>query len=100
MYVFTEPLSIIPTGKVEVAVQMEVVGRELGHSHDGLLAVVSDLVNLVSLLCFSYQSFFQTCNDLALRVQVLRVKRNEDYTGNTGISCPKKEKTGALFEQD
>lgn len=53
-YIFTESLSIIPTGKVEVAVQMEVVGRELGHSHDGLLAVVSDLVNLVLLLCFLY----------------------------------------------
>lgn len=79
MYVFTESFSVIPTGKVEVAVQVEVVSRELSHSHDGLLAVLSDLVCLV-FLCFSNQSFFQTCNHLALRVQVLKKREKKNHS--------------------
>lgn len=49
-HVFTEALSVLPAGEVEVAVQVEVVGGQLRHPHDGLLALVPDDVHARLLL--------------------------------------------------
>lgn len=71
-YVFAEALAVFPAGEVEVAVQVEVVGREFGHAHDGLLTVLSDGVGTRLLLGFTHQALLQTRDHLALRVEILR----------------------------
>lgn len=54
-----------------MAVEVEVVGGELGHTHDGFLTVLFDDVLTRLLLSFSHQAFLQTRDHLALRVDVL-----------------------------
>lgn len=70
-HVFAEALAVLAAGEVQVSVQVEVVGRELGHTHDGLLALVSDGVRAL-LLDLAHQTLLQTRDHLSLRVQVLR----------------------------
>lgn len=50
---------------------MEVVGGELGDSHDGLFTFLPDDVRPRLVLDFTNQTFFQTGDHLALRVDVL-----------------------------
>lgn len=78
---FTEALSVVTAGEVEVAVQVEVVRGELSHSHDGLFTAVLDGVRSRLLLGLPHQTFLQTGDDLALRVYVLhREQRSHSYT--------------------
>ena len=82
-HVFTEALSVLPAGEVEVAVQVEVVWRELGDSHDGLFTVLFDGVRPRLLLGLPHQTFLQTGDHFALRVDVLhREERRGEERSN------------------
>lgn len=54
-----------------MAVQVEVVGGQLGHPQDGLLTLLLDGPCVLLLLRLLHQRPLQTGNDLALRVDVL-----------------------------
>lgn len=82
-HLFTEALAVLPAGEVQVPVQMEVVRRELGHPHDGPLALVLDGVRPLLLLGLPHQSLLQTGDDLALRVDVLRGGANGEGGGRS-----------------
>lgn len=70
-YIFTEAFPVVSAGEVEVAVEVEIIRRQFGHSHDGLFAVALDLMSLILLLCLPDQSPLQTRNHLTLGMQVL-----------------------------
>lgn len=70
-HVFTEALAVFSTGEVEMPVEVEVVGGEFSHAHDGFLTVLFDGVLTRLLLGFRHQAFLQTRDHLALRVDVL-----------------------------
>lgn len=69
---FTEALAVVAAGEVEVAIQVEVVGRKLRDPHNGLLTVVLDGVRPRLLLSLPHQTFLQTGDHLALGVDVLQ----------------------------
>lgn len=71
-HIFTEALTVLPAGKVEVSVQVEVVWGEFGHTHDGLLTVRPDGMDPGLLLCLPDQTLLQACYHLTLGVHVLR----------------------------
>lgn len=70
-YVFTEAFPVVTAGEVQVSVEVEVVGREFSHSHDGLLTFVFYGMCPGLLLSFTHQTLLQTGNHLSLRVDVL-----------------------------
>lgn len=57
-----------------MAVQVEVVRRQLGHPQDGLLALLLDWPRAIPLLHFLDQRLLQAGDDLALRVDVLEAE--------------------------
>lgn len=71
-HVFTEALSVLSAGEVQVAVEVEVVRGELSDPHDGLLTVVLDVVSTGLALILPDQTLLQTGDNLALRVDVLQ----------------------------
>lgn len=65
-HIFTESLSVISACKVEMPVQVEVIGREFSYTKNCLLALIRNLDSRIILLCFFYQAFFQACHHLPL----------------------------------
>lgn len=70
-HILTEPLAVVSAGEVKMAVQVEVVRRQLGYPQDGLLTLVFDCPNVLLLLRLLHQRLLKTGDDLTLRVDVL-----------------------------
>lgn len=70
-YIFTKALPVVSAGEIEVAVEVEIIRRQFGHSHNGLFAVALDLMSLFLLLSLPDQSPLQTRYHLTLGMQVL-----------------------------
>lgn len=75
-HVLAEPLAVVSAGKVKVAVQVEVVRRQLGYPQDGLLTLLFDCPHVILLLRLLHQRLLKTGDHLTLRVDVLG-KRNK-----------------------
>lgn len=70
-YILAESLAVVSTGEVKVSIQVKVIWRELSHSKDCFLTLFFNWVNIIHLLRLPHQRLLQTCDHLALGVNVL-----------------------------
>lgn len=70
-----------------MAVQVEVVRRQLGHPQDGLLTLVFDCPHAIRLLRLLHQRLLKTGDHLTLRVDVLDNTTPENTKCNRELSA-------------
>lgn len=65
-HILAESLAVVPAGEVKMAVQVEVIRRQLGYPQDGLLTLLFDRSDVILLFRLLYQLLFKAGDDLAL----------------------------------
>lgn len=76
-HILAESLAVVSAGEVKMAVEVEVIRRQLRHPQDGPLTLLCDWLNVILLLRLPHQGLLQTGDHLTLGVDVLARKREE-----------------------